>query len=251
MCDILIKDDMNNKRVLLLTGTSDVLKETHYKDDNRMEEVFDLTFPSKQKYVQKYGYDLMSMRSFGPDVNNSIFKESEYGFIGFMRVLRAFEMLQYYDYVMWIDADSIITNYDYSINDFQLEDKYCFYASWDWPHRFSFSTGNFIVHKGQYFNDFLKTFLMVGKHIQDSKIGGWEQTTLNMIYKDTPFREVIKILEHKFLGAVPDKTLVGQVWDGRPDPVSPWTKDSFIAHLTGMTNKDRIYVLKNSFNNYL
>jgi hypothetical protein len=76
---------MKNKRVLLLTGTSDVLKDTHYKDDNSMEEVFDLTLPSKQKYVKKHGYDILSMRSFGYD-NRNIFNESEYGFIGFMEM---------------------------------------------------------------------------------------------------------------------------------------------------------------------
>jgi hypothetical protein len=242
-----------NKRVLVLTGTSDTLKEEHYKDDNSMEEVFNLTLPSKQRYVQKHGYDLMSMRSFGTDTRHNIFKESDcgYGFIGFIRVLRACQLLEYYDYVMWIDADSIITNSDYSIDDFQIEDKYCFYASWDWPHRFSFSTGNFIVHKGEQFDEFLKTFVTIGKYIQDSKTGGFDQTTLNLMYRDTPFKQVMKILEHKFLGGVPDKKIVGSVWDGRPDPISPWTEDSFIAHLTGMTNKNRINVLQNSFKNYL
>jgi hypothetical protein len=241
---------MKNKRVLLLTGTSDVLKDTHYKDDNSMEEVFDLTLPSKQKYVKKHGYDILSMRSFGYD-NRNIFNESEYGFIGFIRVLRAFEMLEYYDYVMWIDADSIITNNHYSIDDFEIEDKYCFYASWDWATKFSFSTGNFILHKGQNFDDFFNTFLSIGKYFQDNKQWGWEQTTLNAIYKDTTFKNVMKILDHKFLGSIPNKILFKGKWDGRPEPPYPWSKDCFLAHIGGISNKDRIFVLKNSFQEYL
>ena len=102
-----------NKRVLVLTGTTDILRQPN-ETDNTMEEVFDLTLPSKQRYVKKYGYDLLSLRSFGKDRQNR-FTESD---IGFLRVLRAFELLENYDIVMWIDADSIITNHNFSIDDF-------------------------------------------------------------------------------------------------------------------------------------
>ena len=41
-----------NKRVLVLTGTTDILRQPN-ETDNTMEEVFDLTLPSKQIYVKK------------------------------------------------------------------------------------------------------------------------------------------------------------------------------------------------------
>ena len=149
---------MKNKRVLLLTGTTDILRSPN-ETDNTMEEVFDLTLPSKQRYAKKYGYDLLSLRSFGSDKQN-IFKDKH---LGFLRALRAFEMLEHYNIVMWIDADSIITNDNFSINDFQIDENHSFYASWDWNNvGHSFSTGNFIIHKTKNTNN--RCFIVL-KHI--------------------------------------------------------------------------------------
>ena len=79
-----------SKRVLVLTGTTDILRQPN-ETDCTMEEVFDLTLPSKQRYVKKHGYDLLSLRSFGKDKQNR-FTEFD---LGFLRVLRTFEMLEY------------------------------------------------------------------------------------------------------------------------------------------------------------
>jgi hypothetical protein len=242
---------MSNKRVLLLTGTTDISR-TSTETDNTMEEVFDLTLPSKQRYAKKHGYDLMALRSFGMDSTdkyNIIREKTNVESVYLIRVIRAFEMLSYYDTVMWIDADSIITNDNFSIDDFELDENHAFYASYDWPGRRSFSAGNFIIqntkHTTDLFNEFMKTLkLMLAQNL------GGEQPTLNFLY-NTTHKHAIKILEYKFLGGVPDKNLVGSVWDGRPDSPSPWTKDSFIVHLTGMTNKNRIHVMQNSFKEYL
>lgn len=233
-------------RVLLLTGTTDMLRKAD-ETDNTMEEVFDLTLPSKQRYTKKHGYDIMSMRSFGSDKHNR-FKDTD---LGFIRVLRAFEMLEYYDYVMWIDADSIITNENFTINDFQTDNQTCFYASWDWTGKTTFSTGNFIVHKGPNFNNLFDAFLKVSKYVIDTNQWGWEQTTMNLIYNRTDLKNDIKILDHHFLGAIPNRELFRGIWNGRPEPRYPWSSDCFLSHITGIPNKNRIDVLKNSFGEYL
>jgi len=234
-----------NKRVLLLTGTTDMLRSPN-ETDNTMEEVFDLTLPSKQRYAKKYGYDLLSLRSFGSDKHN-IFKDTH---IGFLRTLRAFEMLYNYDTVMWIDADSIITNYNFSVDDFQIDENHSFYASWDWNNiGYSFSTGNFIIHKTKNTNNFFNSFLSTGKQVVDSNTGGEEQTTLNSLYNT--HKNDIKILEHKFLGSIPSKNMFMGIWDGRPETKVPWSEESFLVHLTGITNKNRIEVAKTTFKDYL
>jgi hypothetical protein len=60
----------------------------------------------------------------------------------------------------------------------------------------------------------------------------------------TPCRDTIKILDHRFLNSIPSKELYRGIWDGRPDPPEPWTPESFLVHITGVPNKNRIDVLK-------
>lgn len=234
------------KRVLLLTGTTDMFRQPN-EIDNTMEEVFDLTLPSKQRYTKKHGYDLLSLRSFGEDKKNR-FKTTD---LGFLRVLRVFEMLEYYDAVMWIDADTIITNDNYQINDFELDDNCCFYASWDWSGKRTFSTGNFIIQRGNALNELFDAFLQIGRYVIDTNQWGWEQTTMNMIYNNTNLRNSMKILDHKFLGAIPNKKMFRGIWDGRSEPPYPWSEECFLAHIGGIPNKNRIDVLTNSFGQYL
>lgn len=237
---------MSNDRVLLLTGTTDMLR-SPAETDNTYQEVFDATLPSKQRYVKTHGYDLMTLRSFGTDKRN-LFKDTN---IGFLRVLRAFDMLEYYDTVMWVDADSIITNDNFSINDFQIDKTHSFYASWDWNNiGHSFSTGNFILHNTKNTKDFFISFLKIGKQISDTNIWGEEQTTLNYLWKTT-HTDDIKILEHKFLGSIPNKMMYRGIWHGRPEPQFPWAEESFLVHIGGVPNKNRIEVAQTTFKEYL
>lgn len=236
-----------SKRVLVLTGTTDMLRKPE-ETDNTMEEVFDLTLPSKERYVKKHGYDLLSLRSFGVD-NKNIFTDKID--LGFLRVIRAFEMLEYYDAVVWIDADSIITNNKFSINDFHLDDDHCFYASWDWTGKKTISTGNFIIQKCDSTDSMFEAFLQVGKYVKDTKQWGWEQTTMNLIYSQTNLGKNIKILDHKYLGAIPSRKMFRGIWDGRPEPQYPWSEECFLSHITGVPNKNRVEVLKTTFERYL
>lgn len=235
---------MKNK-ILLITGTTDCLK-TSSDLDNTYEEVHDLTYPSQQRYAKKHGYDLLCLKSLGEDRNN-IFKSTN---LGILRALRCFDMLSYYDTVMWIDGDALITNPEYKIEDITNE-RYSLFVSWDWPGKHSFSTGNFILKNTDRTKELITTFFSVGKYVIDNNHWGEEQTTFNIMYAQTPCRDTIKILDHRFLNSIPSKELYRGIWDGRPDPPEPWTPESFLVHITGVPNKNRIDVLKNSFGKYL
>jgi hypothetical protein len=210
---------MNNlKKTLIITGTTDFGRNPD-SIDNTMEEVFDLTLPSKQKYAKKHGYDLLAMRSFGIDKQ----KRYQPGDIGFLRALRTFEMLKNYDCVMWIDADSLITNIDYKIEDFLIPNNYVLYASYDWIGKFTLSGGNFIIQNTDKTEEFLNYYYNISKYFKE------EQTTLNYIFAENPDSNYIKILEHKFLGSVPSiEEYTPKVWGKRPDPPYPWSKESFL-----------------------
>jgi len=240
---------MNNKRILILTGATDDGK-VYSSTESTYSEVLEMTLPSKQRYALKHGYDFMVLRTFGNDKKNKL-QRNDYN-VGFIRVLRAIEMLEYYDSVMWLDGDSIITNDKFSIDDFSIDDENTLYASWDWMNKtpyingsyfHAFSMGNFIVHNSKNLNVFTNMFFnAAAKHFSD------EQFTLNALYAQTPIQNTIKILDHKFLGGVPKQ--VEDIWKSRK-LVDPWTEEFFLAHFTGISNKNRIDIMKNYFGKYL
>ena len=120
--------------------------------DINLKEVLSLTLDSKINYTKKHNYDLLIKTNWN-NVSKYHFKDFEAQFqdnsqpylkvLGFLRVLYAFEMLRDYDNVMWIDADAIITNSNYTIQDITTE-EHCFFVSYDWAWTKSFNTGNFI-----------------------------------------------------------------------------------------------------------
>jgi hypothetical protein len=228
------------QRTLVLTGTTDINRSPS-ETDNKMEEVFDLTLPSKQRYAKKHGYDLLAIRDFGVDNKYGI-KSTE---IGFLRDIRVFELLSSYDIIMWIDADSLITNDNIGINDFGIDSNFLFYASYDWFGKTSFSTGNFIIQNANNITDFLNTFYKIAKYFPE------EQATLNAMYSSTPFRDVMKILDHKYLGAVPSIEMYAEQWVGRRPIIAPWTEEAFLVHTTGIPNYARINIIKKYFSKYL
>ena len=235
---------MDDRRILVMTGTTDVLRDV--LDPNHtgalMEEVFDLTLPSKQRYAKKHGYDLCSLRSFGKDIHGRFNPD---GWLGPMRVMRVFEMLQHYDVVMWIDADSVITNDNYTIDDFMSVAGHTFYASYDWHGKSSFSTGNFIIQRTEFLDQFVNTFYGLVRNFTD------EQGPLNLMYSSTPVGGTMHVLDHGFLGSVPSRKMYGVNWDGRPDIPFPWDENSFLAHVSGVSNEARLDILKNYFSEFL
>lgn len=233
-----------NKSVLILTGTSD--EYGYHQNGVKMEEVFDLTLPSKIRYAQKYGYDFLAIRSFKKIRNLYGFNKD--GHLGFLRAVKAFEMCSMYDIVMWIDADSIITK-DMPITDFPIEGK-TFCASYDWlPDISSFSCGNFIIQNTEEINSLFKLFIQIG--VTHNPVDQ-EQGTLNHIHRATELgRNTMKILDYKFLGAVPKVLEENQSWHGRPEIATKWDENCFLAHLTGSTNQERVDVLTKYFQKYL
>jgi hypothetical protein len=242
---------MENKKVLVLTGS-----------DNNLHKLLDLTIPSKLKYTRKHGYDFMILNSFRKYPKFNI--DNDNIGLSFSRTIYMFQMLEHYDIIMWLDADSIITNDNYPIECF-LTDTHSMYFSYDWPvaadgsgYHSGFSGGNFIIKSTENTKEILDMFIDASKvFLKDS---GADQACFNALYNQTHLRSYIKILEHKYLGAVPDFIKETDVWkkdNNRVGPnstfkiVSPWNENCFIAHLTGCSIKDRIDLLNNKFQKYL
>lgn len=245
-----------SKRVLILTGTTEILRDRgavlpdHLKafqesDDNTMTEIYNLTLPSKQRYAQRHGYDFMSMLSFG-SASQFGFKETH---IGFLRALRAFQMTMLYDVVMWVDADAMITNSDMSVDAFGLDSNHSLYTSFDWQWRNSFSMGNFIIQRTNRLQELFNAFVQVGQLYLEGM--GEEQKTLNHIYKASNLSDTIKILDHSYLNGVPKQVETAPCWSGRERVLSPWKEGDFLAHFTGLDNRSRIDIIRNHFSKHL
>jgi len=218
-------------KTLLLTGSN-----------NKMFEILDLTLESKIKYCSVHGYDLLIKKQWLPskEVNFTINN------IGFLRVFYALQMLSIYDCVMWIDADAFITNFNYKIENIADSD-HCFFVSCDWHfkqenHDSPFNTGNFIVKKSKNINSFTESFINTAQSFLSNDLQ--EQQTINHMYFNKIQNESIRKVDKKYLNSVPELMHETQTWQGRPAIQEPWTKDSFIAHLTGAKNHERIAIFK-------
>lgn len=240
---------MKKKRILLITGSNDLNKEKfdpEKKDTSTYEEICEMTLPSKQRYAKKHGYDLIHIRNFGTDPNGTIKDNETWHF----RVYRSFLLLNDYDLVMWLDADALITNCEMPIENFGIDENFTFFASYAWPWKRSFSTGNFILKKTNKANDLFKTYYEILRNFEH------EQATLNYIHQNNynNLGNVFKILEHKYFDSIPSTEMyesVGVDWGNRPKIKYPWDKNSFLVHLSGVWNKNRIDIAKKYFSQYL
>lgn len=223
------------KRVLVLTGA-----------DETMKDVLNLTVPSKLKYANKWGYDFLTLNSF-----KQYPQYFEGSHIGFSRFIFAMELLNHYDYVMWLDGDSLVTNDSYSIDDF-VNSEHIFFASFDWwvkpEDPIYFSTGNFIVRSTENDNFLLNKFLELSK---DHNSSMQEQGTLNYMFSLPEFANYFKVLETKYLGSVPNFVVECEIWRDRSSITHPWCENSFLAHVAGIPNKDRIDIIKNNFEKFI
>jgi hypothetical protein len=247
---------MKNKKVLILTGCQDDLKNGY---DGSYHEVLDLTLKSKINYAQKYNYDFLILRSFKEDKENILKRNDNH--IGFLRVLEVFKMLQYYDIVMWLDGDALITNNDISIDKFGINDEQFLYISWDWMNKnlgyqsFSeykhyFSAGNFIFNKTPMLENFIKYFYEHASYFPE------EQMLMNTIYSETEFKKNISILDHSFLNGVPEFVYDYDEWKDLKNRTgysikNPWKKNYFLAHICGLNNKNRIKLIKQNFKEFI
>ena len=247
---------MKNKKVLILTGCQDDLKNGY---DGSYHELLSLTLKSKIDYAQKYNYDFLILRSFKEDKENILKRKDNYN--GFLRILEIFKLLNHYDIVMWLDADALITNSDISIDQFGINEDQFLYVSWDWMNKnvsyqsisgytHYFSVGNFIFNKTPLLENFIKCFCDNAYYFAE------EQMLMNTIYSETEFKKNISILDHSFLNGVPEFVYDYDEWKDLKNRTdysieNPWKKNYFLAHICGLNNKNRIKSIKQNFKEFI
>lgn len=230
------------KRTLIVTGYAKEEQDIYLSNnDIPLRQIADMTITSKQKYTKKHQYDFLSIRDFGVDNEKNLHENN----LGFLRVSRTADMLKYYDIVVWLDADSIITNDDIKIEDFPIDNDITFYASYDWNGKNSISGGNFMFVKNKHTDEFLNILYSLNGKVEN------EQVAFNLLYSRTEYRKTMKILDHDYLNAVPTKEMYAEQWATRPDLQYTWNENSFICHITGASNIHRNRILNTYFSKFL
>lgn len=230
------------QKVLIISGTTDILTNPSLNEET-FKNVADTTIKSKLDYANQNRYDFLYLNDFGVDIKNR-YNSTQ---IGYLRILKVFDTIENYDYVVWIDADALITNKNLRIEDFPIDDC-VFCCSYDWNGYYSLNTGNFILKNTERTKIFIDQFYNVSKNYNMPE----EQATINKLFSLPETKNNIKVLDHGFLNAVPSVDIVNKkIWGNKPVPPNPWKFGNFLVHATGLPNSERIRIFKEHFKDYL
>ena len=208
------------KHTLLLTGC-----------DNAMNDVAAVTHDNHRSYAARHGYDFrrMMQEDYLPGSHPSWQK---------LRFLQ--EFLPKYKRILWIDADAIITNPEFSIDTIDEGRPESLFVSTDWTHPMPedeikhFSLGNFIAKSTPEMFDIINLAL---RRTEWANRGLWEQQAIQEEYRANPgIRQHVRILPRRKLNAVPATP--------RTTGPEPWQPGDFLCHATYIPFEERIAILQ-------
>lgn len=235
---------MTKPRVLVITGCQS-------NEDKDWDIIFQSTLKSKIKYCNIHNYDIYITTKFTKDPYG-IFNESDLGFLRTVLILeinKQIKNINKYDYIFWLDGDTIITNPSYDIEYFinQSSDS-CYYASYDWGSNsktyHSFNNGNWIVKVGDQAEELYKYFLNIARKFPN------EQEALNFLSRTQECNKYFTILEKNLLNSVPNHENLIENRNNQKIDV-PWKDNDFLCHFSGLSNQQRIYLIEKYFNSYI
>lgn len=189
----------------------------------------DKTLASKEAWARRHGAAFDCVRKYEPGSHPSWQK---------LRVLEV--ALRTHDVVIWLDADSVVTNPDIPPAHFLPRAGCALTVSKDWSvydpaHEYRhFSMGNFCLlgrPAGR------RLIWLAGEKVEYRNGGLWEQGALHAVLTEMPSqRRLVDIRPRRELNAVPVEC--------QPAAVEPWQPGDFLAHLTGADKSTRLKALK-------
>lgn len=198
--------------ILVLTGC-----------DRAMDEIGSLTAGNHRAYALRHGYQFERFTDYPSDVHPS-----------WQKLLLVKERLKNYDAILWLDADTIITNPTQSLCDI-VGDRKGLIVSKDWTEPLPedeikhFSLGNFVVTNDAGTHKLLELAAM---RTEWANCALWEQQAIQEEYRENEaIREWVHILRRRALNAVP----------ATPSTTSsePWEERDFLCHMTFIPNAER------------
>lgn len=201
----------------------------------RYKEIFNLTYSSKLKYCKKFNFDFLQY-SF-----NLEDRTQHWG-----RILGIKEKILNYDYIIYLDTDTIITNFDLDLRtlidpDFNL-------ITGPLPFEGHIGTNGIILKNSEWTMNFLDIWYSQKEFIKNPYYGSpscgtgddggfnappekwifYEQSAFHYLYDNyLDIRNNIKLIARKYFHAVPQT----------------FKKNDFLIHIPGKSKKDKIKTL--------
>ncbi len=148
-------------------------------------------FPSqytKVLYCQKHGYDYIE--------DETVYDKSRP--IAWSKILLIQKYLDKYDYIVWIDADAMIMNFDHKLEDKItkfMEDKDMMVIS-PYPR---INTGVWFLKNTDYTHTFLTRLYNMTEFTDETKYGDWEQNAfIHLVETDEDVTRRVKVLPHEY-----------------------------------------------------
>lgn len=195
------------QKVLVLSGYDDAMK-----------VLGDLCTKSHAVYAKYNGYDHEVVRQYDSDSHPSWQK---------LRLL--LERYPKYDFILWIDADAVVTNPNVRVEDlagptvFTCSQDWCAPANEDFATSMYISAGNFILRRGPDTERFLKTAQMQNNFKNRSE---WEQSAIMSCMRGNSWMNRQVTRRHR--------NDMNSVCAEVHNVVSPWAPGHFLCHLTGL-----------------
>ncbi len=200
-------------KILVLTG-----------NDRGMDSIGALTAANHQAYALRHGYTFERFTDYPADCHPSWHK---------LALLR--ERLPKYDAILWLDADTVVTQPAMRIEEI-IGDRKGLIVSKDWTNPAPedaikhFSLGNFVFTNSPGSFEILEK---ASARTEWTNRGLWEQQAIQEEYRaNESIRKHVHILPRRTLNAVPaTRDTTGP---------EPWEPGDFLCHLTYLPNEERV-----------
>lgn len=205
--------------------------------NKRFVEMGDLASKVNMDYCRRYGY--------GFRMYTSGFAEERHP--SWSKILFVREVMKEYPWVMWIDADAIVTNPETRLERF-LDDRYMVVVAkqnWNKDVWYDVNFGVFFAKGGVLLDEFFDRVWADFPH----KELGWEQASVQKLIKDEPYKSMVKVVcrrdfnsvvVHESLGIPGALTDSYGLFDCNTEA---WGKGDFVAHY-GWRRDDVVEAMK-------
>lgn len=192
-----------------------------------MQSVGNLTAPQHSWYAHRNGYEFLVNREYSTDTHPSWQK---------LALLK--RLLPLYPYILWLDADTVVTNPSIRIEEI-IEDRKGLIVSTDWTEPAPedaikhFSMGNFVITNDPESFELLR---LASQRTEWANDPLWEQQAMQEEYRANPgIRDFVHILPRRVLNSVPATP--------RTTGPEPWRPGDFLCHYTYQSMADRVKMI--------